>query len=287
MTAVLVEPVSRSVGGTLSLERNDINFANITPERVAIAVTLRNRGDQPSEERVAIVQAAPLGAFVPWRPLDAVLVPSLEPGESFTLRLEARRGKPAPLGPPDRLPPQRLLTALGAGDGDGRRAAARRRVGAGAVELPADPIELMGRRNPHWAGNLNIFVNHKPVERHLAQALRIYPGRVNAAMFVVGQRRDQYRFSLAGDGADWDAALYDMAACTSLRHAPGHTDPVALNQWLPAEGMRLLMLAVVPPARCRQGTVEVHVEQRSTGRLAVVEFSLDAAAAGPGCYVVG
>jgi hypothetical protein len=32
---------------------------------------------------------------------------------------------------------------------------------------------------------------------------------------------------------------------------------------------------------------EVHVEQRSTGKEAIVEFSLDARAAGPGCFVVG
>jgi len=52
------------------------------------------------------------------------------------------------------------------------------------------------------------------------------------------------------------------------------------------EELKPLVLALVPPAACRRGSVAVHVEQRSTGRVAVVEFSLDAAAAGPGCYVV-
>jgi hypothetical protein len=50
--------------------------------------------------------------------------------------------------------------------------------------------------------------------------------------------------------------------------------------------MGMLMLALQPPATAEAGQVEVHVRQRSTGRTAVVEFSLDARAAGPGCYVV-
>ncbi len=47
-----------------------------------------------------------------------------------------------------------------------------------------------------------------------------------------------------------------------------------------------MLLAMCPPEGCRQGNVEVHVTQRSTGKTAIVEFSFDAAAAGPGCYVV-
>jgi hypothetical protein len=47
-----------------------------------------------------------------------------------------------------------------------------------------------------------------------------------------------------------------------------------------------MMLALCPPKDCGSGTVEVHVEQRSTGQSAVVEFSLDPNAAGPGCFVV-
>jgi hypothetical protein len=38
----------------------------------------------------------------------------------------------------------------------------------------------------------------RAVERHLAQALRIYPGKTNAAMFFVGNRKDGYRFDLTG-----------------------------------------------------------------------------------------
>src|SRR5437868_5032499 len=113
MTAVLLTPSSLSVGAALHVERTDITFANITPERVAIAVTICNRGDRRSAPTVAVLQAAPLGAFVPWGPLAALPVPSLEPDEPFVLRLEAQRTPVTPLGAPDRVPPRRLLTALG------------------------------------------------------------------------------------------------------------------------------------------------------------------------------
>ena len=37
----------------------------------------------------------------------------------------------------------------------------------------------------------------------------------------------------------------------------------------------------------QEAAVEVHVCQRSTQQTAVVEFTFDSRAAGPGCYVVG
>jgi hypothetical protein len=48
----------------------------------------------------------------------------------------------------------------------------------------------------------------------------------------------------------------------------------------------MFLLALCPPADCTAAALEVHVTQRSTGQSAVVEFSLDPNAAGPGCYVV-
>jgi hypothetical protein len=271
---------------SLRLEREDIHFRNLSPTTVEIEATVTNDGDSPSAPSVAVVSAAVLGAFVPWQPLTALAVPALEPGESAVLRGAVPAPTAAPLGTPDRVTPQQLLTALGLSDdpGTGRQDRRLRRARAAALAgLPADPLRLLSQGGLHWAGNLNVFIRQQPVERHLAQALRIYPGRLNAAMFCVGSGRDSYRFHLQGNGADWNPTLYDLTAARTLE--PG-TEAVGLDVWVNVTTTRMLMLTLRPPAGCGSGTVEVHVTQRSTDQTAVVEFSLDPTAAGPGCFVV-
>jgi hypothetical protein len=296
MTAIAAELPRLGSAHDLQVARTDIDFFNVSPEQVSIEIKVWNRGEAPSPDTFARLMAAPLGAFVPWRPLEVVAVPALEPGEAFQIRTEAIRVAPAVLGPPDRVPPRRLLTALASDDDRPAPAALQRpartqpaalRPAAGAAVLPADLFQLLtGRDTPHWAGNLNVFVGGRAVERHLARALRIYPGRVNMAFFVVGSGPDAYAFHLAGEGAAWDATLYDMTSHKSLALDMRGSAPLAQSQWIDVPGQRLMILALRPPQTCPRGTVEVHVEQRSTGRSAVVEFSLDPAAAGPGCYVV-
>src|SRR5205823_4328954 len=115
-------------------------------------------------------------------------------------------------------------------------------------------------------------IGGRAVERHLAQALRIYPGRLNLALFVVGCGPDAYAFALAGDGANWDTRLFDMSESLSLLPLGEREQPVALDNWITVRSQRLMMLALEPPAQCGKGTVEVQVTQRSTGQVAVVEF---------------
>jgi hypothetical protein len=287
MTAVLRQPRLEGAFEALPyLEPQDIVFANVAPDRVALRVTVRNDNEVPSPATFALVQAAPLGAFVSWRPVTALAIPPMEPGETRELGVELRTGPVQVLGRPGRVPPSSVLTALAADDGGSRRSR-----GAGFAPgltngtLPADLMSLFGRTNPHWAGNLNIFFPGRAVERHLARALRIYPGRVNMALFIVGQGQDWYSFSLAGNGAGWDARLYDMHDARSLID-PEASAAVALDKPIYMRSGGLLMLALCPPADCGQGEVQVHVQQRSTGKTAVVEFSLDPNAAGPGCFVV-
>src|SRR5262249_53593613 len=125
------------------------------------------------------------------------------------------------------------------------------------------------------------------VERHLAKALRVYPGRLNMAWFFVGSgSRDSYSFRLEGLSHDWDAMLFDMTSHQSLVMNVDERAGIALGQWIESTGTRVMLLALLPPKDCQAGTVAVRVTQQSTGRTAEVEFSLDAAAAGRGCYVV-
>ena len=114
MPAALLHSSLSGLGAQLRLGRQDITFRNLTPECVGIEVILHNEGDEVSPLTVAHLSVAPLGAFVPWRSLVTLAVPPLRPGQTTVLTATALRPRPAPLGPPDSVPPRRVLTALGA-----------------------------------------------------------------------------------------------------------------------------------------------------------------------------
>jgi hypothetical protein len=288
----------------LIVERADISFHDLAANRVRIQVTVHNTGAHDSLPTPLTLESAPLGAFVPWQPLARLVVPALEPGESYELSTEAVRPRPAPLGNFDRVPPKKLLTALNSPDrpsarsGSGfalmlnlfRKEPTARPAGrdlAGNATLAPDLWDLLGRGQAHWAGNINVFIGSHPVERHLARALRVYPGRTNLAMFLVGSpaRPDAYSFELLGLARDWNAGLYDMRNNGSLL-VDSSDVPIGEGQWVDSRGGLVILLATQPPPNCEAGNLEVHVTRRSCGTTAVVEFNLDPAAQGTGCYFV-
>ena len=287
----------------LRVERTDIAFTDVPGDKVRILVTVHNDGLHRSPPAPLTLESAPLGAFVPWRPLAMLSVPPLEPGQSHQLSVDVARPRPVPLGNFDRVPPARLLTALMSPDapvpqrGGGLTAMLdllRRSQPARPPTRPTtgnslapDMWDLLGRGQPHWAGNINVFIGRHAVERHLAQALRIYPGRTNLAMFVVGSagNPDAYAFELVGLPSDWEAALVDARTRNSF--VIKASDPrIESKQWVETYGGLLVMLAVHPPADCKTGHLEVQVTRRSTGKTAVVEFDLSPTAQGAGCYCV-
>jgi len=278
----------------LVVGRRDIWFENVAAERIRVEITVHNAGDEASEPTDLALQAAPLGAFVPWRPLTVLPVPAIGGGESVTVSTEVEAPQPEPLGSFDRVPPSRLLTAVSPQDrpknrptGTGMMRTLRSWLGRKDVAgtLPPSPFELLGRPGTHWAGNLNVFIGNRAVERHMARALRIYAGRTNVAAFIVGEKQDAYRFRLSGNAAHWQARLYDATSRDSL--VIGAADrPVRESAWISLHGHGMMLLALCPPEDCSQGEVNVHVTQRSSGQEAIVEFSLDPSAAGPGCYTV-
>jgi hypothetical protein len=263
----------------------------------------------PSKADHALIQAAPLGAFVRWRTLLVLPIPELEPGESVTLRTAARRAIPQPLGTPGRVPPEQFLTALGLGDDEPERPGhARGTIGnaamslldafrrrrsrvpadsSGLPNLPVSPLDLLTGPSTYWAGNLNVFVGGRPVERHQAKALRILPGYTNIVMFCVGNHQvDSYRFALAGLSPGWEAILLNPLSPLSLARSVNGGSSIQLGSWVPIHRASIIFLALRPPVPCPEAAVEVHVTQRSTQKTALVEFSFDTRAAGPGCYVV-
>ena len=270
-------PSFESQATQLVVRRRDIEFTDVGPGRVEISITVTNAGLNRSQMAPAIIQAAPFGAFVDWRHLTVLRVPPLDPGESTVLRAEAERVVPLPLGSPDRVSPGRILTALGAVEKPARQ----------SQQLPTSVFDLLTGRETYWAGNLNVFIGGTAVERHVAKALRIVPGRTNAAMFVVGDSGPEwYRFDLVGLGADWEGAIFDPMSARSLARGLCDGERIEPGSWRSLQARSMLLLALRPPAGCTYGSIEVHVTQRSTQKTAVVEFSFDRRASGPGCYVV-
>src|SRR5438105_1767325 len=100
----------------LRVEPTDISFHDLPGDKVRIQVTVHNEGAGRSRPTSMRLESAPLGAFVPWQPLTVLSVPALEPGESRELSTEVARPRPAPLGDFNRIPPQRLLTAVNSPD---------------------------------------------------------------------------------------------------------------------------------------------------------------------------
>jgi hypothetical protein len=103
---------------------------------------------------------------------------------------------------------------------------------------------------------------------------------------MVGSKRDAYAFRLRCDQPGWQTELHDMTGRPTMMLNAAGSAPVATDEWIELSGMSPMILAIMPPNSCRASSIDVQVTQRSTGQVAVVEFSLDPSAAGPGCYVV-
>jgi hypothetical protein len=285
----------------LTVEREDIRFYNLTRDRVQIEITVRNSSYTRTDPTVLHIQSAPLGAFLPWRPLRRLELPALEPGEESLLQTEAARRPVRPLGKFPKVTPEAILDALLGDKPTDFRPSARgnvpprrdliwggstRTAGDRQGRLAPDVFDYLEQGNPHWAGNINVFIGRRAVERHLARGLRIYPGRVNMAMFCVGCGPDAYSFTIQGSSLAQDASLLHMTGARCVESGISAGAEIPWREWVETHCTLLLMLAMQVPSTCEEGDVRVHVDQRSTGKSTAVEFSLDARAAGPGCYVV-
>jgi len=280
----------------------DIAFSNVSADRVRIAATVRNCGELTSLPTELSLQAAPLGAFLSWKPLLSLPLPAIPAGIAVTLEAQAVWPRRQPLGTFSNVPSGDVLVALTV---DYQQPLPRRQrwtslflqwlrrprqntCDASAREpiLPADPLELFGRRNPHWAGNLNVFIGGQSVEKHRAQSLRVYAGRTNYAFLFVGTRDDAYSFQLTGIGGLWDVQLHNQRSESLLCDGRPTAQEIRPLEWISTQRQLFVRLEVHPPEYCEPGELEIRVTQRSTGKMVAIEFSLDPDAQGPGCYVV-
>lgn len=256
--------VVTSSGVDLVVARSDIEFLDTASGCVSIQVKVHNSSDRPSPPRSMAIYSAPLGVFLPQRHLVTLTVPSLRPGAKTIVQTTAARSRPMPLGRIDRIPPGRLLKALAEDDDAADKSALKR--------ITPSILDFFACLSSNWVGNIHVLVNHCGVERHLARGLPVRAGMWNTAFFLVGNSEyDSYAFRILGDGIAWSARLFTM-------HSPAMIEE---GCWIPASRARWVNLRFYPPVNSSRGKIDVEVTQRSTGRNAVVEFSLDAAAKSP------
>src|SRR5262245_45846770 len=345
MKTISAERVDLSRSLDLEVQRSGIRFHNIAPDRVRIEIEVENRGSLPSEPISLRIEAAPFGAFLPWRPLAALPVPTIPAGGMALVETVARQPRPKPVGDFSGLVPPAILVAAGADEARGHDGGRRTRPYAGksatalqtlaemaawlrvhkvsrrwsrkasldfadrvlhAVqgrlvtgpvrshrELPPDLFDLLDRQQPHWAGNLKVWVARRPVERHVAPGWKVCPGRTNLVSFFLGDRRDEYSFRMEAPLL-WQFSLYDGFAGKSIEWSedpgefPADSGRSAHpgSRWHAVKRMQPMLLAFRPPQTCARGRAQLHVIQRSSGEEAVVELELDPAARGAGCYIL-
>lgn len=371
------------VGADLRVEREDIRFYNIAPDRLRIEVRVHNRGSDASQPEAMLLEAAPLGAFVPWRPLQRLQVPVIAAGESQVVSTEvdlvvdnppagnrpggdeadaASAGSGRAFVPGDRTPPAWAIEFLRGGDFEGlsawdivalfssegetqldgrarsflRRAAVGGGSGESAVvafesfrqsviqdsstadneqrlsqaveafaqmsrqflsprELSAmDPSRAAGRGNKHWAGNINVHLSGRAVERHQAQGLRICPGMENWAILNLGSRKgEEYLLTFRGTGAEWDARVFHLPNAreeySAAREMQGGREHLGEGiesggLFVTPMGSAWMAAMVSPPEGATEGKLDIDIHELSSGRSTTVEFQMMAGSMGGGFF---
>lgn len=369
MSMLLENEVSRSVtvsvnedvecgGADLRVEREDIEFYNVAPDRLRIEVTVHNRRDVPSRPETMRLQFAAFGAFVPWTPLQELRVPRIRAGGSRLVSTEvmiredgslvAIDGRARSAGRPysaalreldrDRavlrvirrdkqfrsMSVWQVMTRMvqeQLGEGVSVREALSDTEAADRLKLNVlnrirskvffDYLEFSRRtagvprtpgleaqrqdpnigRSVYWIGNINVLIGDVDVERHMAQALRIYPGFANRCVFFLGDKAgESYSFELKGSGAEWVTKLSRLERPWGFRSfAGGYECPgkqIQSGDYLRVEPYGQIGVEISPPEDATEGGLSIEVCRKSDKRGAVVEFDFSESAAGTGCYTV-
>lgn len=251
---------ARTEPAALHFDRTDLTFQLDGPDVLDVSLQVRNPASLATPPQTGRIETAPFGAFLPWTPVKAFEVPPLSAGASTVVRLRVPRpgaggaGEPPAGGDPDHLDLRSLP----------RPAELLRRIVAGGVRSPSVGL----------AGNVNVHVGPKSVERHLSGRFPVLPGRLNVADFRIGRGVDAYRLEFGGTAASWEWVLRkaDRRGQWSRRYYA--------SRWYDGADLKsLLFLVFKPPHDCGRSTFEVRVEQHSTGDVAIVEFDLDPAEA--------
>lgn len=254
----------------LHVDREDIDFRNVTRDVVRLEVTVHNVGGVMSEQTTMQVNAAPFGAFVESTPVARIRVPRIRGGESWTAQAEFADPRARDAGVRTRLPESSQVVSR-----------------PGLLRRSWDLMRSL-RQTAHWAGNFDVHVGSDSAERHCARAVRLIAGRLNIALFRVGHRQDQYRFSFRGEGAAWKPRLVQSLAAgrvlTGMLATVGTRDVLRTDAWHHWDDVNWAGVTVTPPRGTKEGLLAVAVKQRSTGTEALVEFGFGTDTIPPGCF---
>jgi len=270
---------------TLEVQREDIRFWSIGTRLVFLSVEVHNRGDRLTATERMEVRVAPFGAFVESEPVAILDVPPVPPGGSVEVGATFEDDDEGRLrrvsGPARRRAGLRAASELEssrplAQDNDliafrlGRgMALSERRLSLLAMK------SLLGRvlmETAAFAGNFDVHIRGAKAERHMAQAVRLVPGKENVAFFRVGSQAGEFLFDLQGSASEWGAQL--MLADRRLELG----EPMSLKDGV------WVTLTVTPPHEATEGLLAVGVTQCETGERALVEFGFGLDTIPPRCF---
>ena len=165
-----------------TIAREYIQWQTLDIGIIEISIELVNGSDEATSDGMLIIEAAPLGAFVPNRPLTRVAVGSLDPGERRSVSVFVSRNaldgaSPIPL-PIDRTVLPKSIGAI-----------------------------LDATKTMHWIGNLNVYFDRDSshsVERHCAFNLKVPAANQVAAMFLL---KDECELETSCSSPGWSAKV--------------------------------------------------------------------------------
>lgn len=294
VTASVNEDVERG-RADLCVEREDIQFYNVAPDRLRIGVLVHNRRDVPSRPETMRLQFAAFGAFVPWTPLQELRVPRIRAGGSRLVSTEAMIREDGSLVAID----GRVRSALSREEVLPKKFKKIKKFTSRNLDRDRAVLRVpYSGRSVNWIGNINVLIGNVDVERHMARAFRIYPDCLNRCMFFVGDKPagESYCLHASGSGVEWPMQFSMMSDRHRMRTfqrfasgwemSPDSMKPIQPGAWFPADPYSCVGVEISPPEDATEGSLSIEVCRRSDDRRAVVEFDFSAAAAGPGCYTV-
>ncbi|MGH7151052.1 MAG: hypothetical protein ACREIU_10155 [Planctomycetota bacterium] len=173
-----------------ALSPEGIRWRTVGSDSVEILIDVENPEEEPTEADDLVIQSAPLGAFVPFKPVTRVAVSALAPGERRRLNV---------------LVPRRALAGLVLG-------------GLQALFRPLRSLD--------WIGNLNVHFHKAPersVEVHRALELRVPPGRKVGVGMILPRDRSQYETEVRCSDDDWQAETMCVSTLSLLVVGPPST----------------------------------------------------------------